>query len=110
MPPRKAVFSEYQSHIFHLATVLGAGGDDINSRCVYTAVTKNISELGNVFLYAVKHASEQVAEIVRKDLIRIDARLFAKILHLTPDVRAAHRLAGFRDENLSRGDSMPLTI
>ena len=32
----------YKLHIFHTAAVFGAGGDDINSCCVYAAVTENV--------------------------------------------------------------------
>ena len=44
-----------------------AGCDNINSSCVDTAVTENISELGNVLFYAVKGTGEQVAQIMGKD-------------------------------------------
>ena len=43
-PPLSAVFLYYQPHIFHSFAVFGAGGDNINSCCVYTAVTENIYE------------------------------------------------------------------
>ena len=101
-PPRKAVFLYNKPHILHLATVLGAGGDDVDPRRVDTAVTENVGKFCYVLLNSVKHTSKQVPKIVRKDLIRIDVCLLTEILHLPPNVCAAHRLTGFRDENLSR--------
>ena len=50
----------YQSHIFHSLSVFGAGADDIDSRRVYTAVTENIGEFGDVLLDTVEDTSEQV--------------------------------------------------
>lgn len=47
-----------QVHIFHSSAVFCAGRNDINPRRVYTAVTKNISKLGNVFFNTVKSAGK----------------------------------------------------
>lgn len=46
----------YQMHIFHTAAVLRTGGNDINSGCVDTAVTKNICKFCNIPINAVKCA------------------------------------------------------
>ena len=48
----------YQPHILHTAAVLRAGGDDIDSRCVDTAVTENVSELGNVLFDTIEGSCE----------------------------------------------------
>ena len=50
-----------QVHIFHSFAVFSAGGNDINSSCVDTAVTENIRKFRNIFFNAVKRACEQVA-------------------------------------------------
>lgn len=51
----------YQVHIFHSFAVFRAGGNDINSSCVDTAVTENIGKLCNIFFNTVKCSCEQVA-------------------------------------------------
>ena len=51
----------YQPHIFHTLTVFIAGSDNINSRGVDTAMTENISELGNVLFNPIECSCEKVA-------------------------------------------------
>ena len=53
--------SDDQLHPFHPLPMLKAGGNDINSRCVDTAMTENIGKFSNVFFNSVKDAGEQVA-------------------------------------------------
>ena len=79
--------------------MLGAGGNDINSGCVYAAVTENIGELGNIFFNPVKYPRKQVAQVMRKDLLRVDIRLFTQSLHLAPYICTAYRLARARCKN-----------
>ena len=50
-----------QVHIFHSSAVFCAGGNDINSSCVDTAVTQNVGKLCNIFFNTVKCACKQVA-------------------------------------------------
>ncbi len=50
----------YQPHIFHTLTVFVAGSDNINSCSVDTAVTKYISEPGNVLFYAIEGSCKQM--------------------------------------------------
>ena len=50
-----------QVHIFHSSAVFRAGGNDINSCCVNTAVTQNVGKLCNIFFNTVKCACKQVA-------------------------------------------------
>ena len=92
-------FSYNQPHIFHTFTMLGAGADDINARRVYTAVTEDVGKLGNILLYAVEYTGEQVSKIVRKHLVRVDARLRTQRFHVPPDVRPADRLSAACDED-----------
>jgi len=57
-PPFSVAFLYYQPHIFHTLTVFVAGGDNINPCSVDTAVTENISELGDVLFNAIKGTGE----------------------------------------------------
>lgn len=90
--------------------MFGAGSDDVDPRGIDTAMTENVGELGNILLDAVEYTGEQVAKIMRKNLVRIDACILTEMLHFPPDVRATHRLTGFRYENLSRCDPAPFAI
>ena len=84
----------YQPHIFHALTVFGAGGDNINSCGVDTAMTENICELCNILFNTIESAGEQVAQIVWKDLLRIYSRLLTKAFHFPPNVSTARWLTG----------------
>lgn len=61
-------------HILHPAAVFRAGGDDIDAGRIDAAVTEDIRQLGNVFFDTVKYTGEQVAQIVGKHLLRVNAR------------------------------------
>lgn len=89
----------YQVHIFHSFAVFRAGGNDINSSCVDTAVTENIRKLCNIFFNTVKCACKQVAKIMRKHFLRIYICIFAQGFHLSPNVRAVYGFAVFRYKN-----------
>lgn len=89
----------YQVHIFHSFAVFCAGGNDINSSCVDTAVTENVGKLRNIFFNAVKCACKQVAKIMRKYLLRIDICIFAQCFHFSPNIRAVYWFAAFRYKN-----------
>ena len=69
--------SQDRVHGLHSAAVFRACADDINSRRVDTAVAENIRQFCDVLFDSVEHPCEQVAQIVRKDLLRIDPCLFA---------------------------------
>ena len=103
---RWRVFLYYQPHIFHPLTVFGASADDIDAGRVDTAVTENVGKLGDVFLDTVEDAGEQMTQVVRKHLVRIDVCFFAKGLHIPPDVCPADRLATARDEDTARFDPL----
>ena len=81
------LFSYNQPHIFHAFAVFDAGGNDVNAGSVDTAVTENVGELGNIFFDTVKHSCKQMAQVVRKNFLRIDTRTFAKAFHFPPDIR-----------------------
>ena len=80
-------------HIFHTAAVLGAGGDDIYAGGVDTAVPENIRKFCYILFNAVKYPCEQVAQVMRKHLLRIDICLYTECFHLSPDIRAAYGFA-----------------
>ena len=106
----RAFFSYHQPHILHPPAMLFAGRYDIYSGGVDTAVAEDISKLGDVFLNTVKRAGEKVAEVMRKHFAGVDVRISAKILHLTPYVRAADGIARFGDENHTVADMMTLCV
>ena len=89
----------YQMHIFHATAVFRAGGNDINSCCVDTAVTKNVGKFRNVFFNAVKRACKQMAKIMRKYFLRIDICIFTQGFHFSPNIRAVYGFAAFRYKN-----------
>lgn len=76
-----------------------AGGNDINSCCVDTAVTKNIRKLRNIFFNPIKCACKQVSKIMRKYLLRIYICIFAQGFHLSPNVRAVYGFVVFCYKN-----------
>ena len=86
-------------HIFHSSAVFRAGGNNINSGCVDTAVAENVGKFCNIFFDAVKCSCEQVAKIMRKYLLQIDICIFAQGFHLSPNVRAVYGFAVFRYKN-----------
>ena len=92
-------YLHYQPHVFHFSAVLRAGGDDIDARGIDAAVAEDIRKLCDVLFQPVKRPREQVAEIMRKDLFRVDVRRFAKGFHLPPDIRAADGLSRPRDKD-----------
>ena len=67
----------YQPHILHTVAVSRSGGDNINSGRVDAAVTENIRKLGNILFNSVKHTGKQVAQIMRKYLLRVDVCFLA---------------------------------
>ena len=89
----------YQPHIFHTLMVFVAGRDNINSCGVDATVAENVCELGNVLFYAVECSCKQVAQIMRKHLLRIYSCLHAKTFHFSPNVGSTHRFAtsGYED-------------
>ena len=75
------------------------GADDINARRIDAAVTEDVGEFGDVLFNAVEYAGEQVSQVVRKHLVRIDVCFFTKRFHISPNVRPADRFAAACDED-----------
>ena len=95
-----------QAHRFHSPAVFGAGGDDINSGGVNAGMSENIRQLGNILFDSVKYPGEQMPEIMRKNLLRIDVGCAAEGFHFPPDIRAAYCPAGSGDKNHAGFDAM----
>ena len=66
-----------QPKAFDFSAVLGSGGHDIDSGGVDAAVSQNIRQLRNVLLDAIKGSGKELAQIVGKNLGRIDAGYLA---------------------------------
>ena len=79
--------------------MLEAARDDVDARRIDTAVSQDIREPRDVFLYAVKGSREQVPQIVREHLFGVDVRILAQLLHIPPYIGTTDRLSVFRDEN-----------
>ena len=54
----------------------------VNARRFDARMPENIRQLDDVLVCAIKRRREQVAQIVRKDLPRVDARAGAQFFHL----------------------------
>lgn len=98
--------SDHQPQIFHPSAVLVSGGDNIDARGVNAAVTEDVRQLGDVLFQPVKCAGEEMPQIVRKYFVGIDVGVLAHGFHLTPDIRAADRLAGARNEDQTSCDAL----
>lgn len=57
-------------------------------RVVSMLLAQDVRQLCQIHFQPIKHPREQMAQIVREHLVRIDARLFAKRFHLPPDIAA----------------------
>ena len=54
----------------------------VNARRFDARMAQNIRQLDDVLVCAIKCRREQVAQVVRKDLPRVDARAGAQFFHL----------------------------
>ncbi len=66
------VFLYHQPHILHPPAMFLAGRYDIYSCGVDAAVAKDVGELGDIFLDAVKRTGKKVSEVMRKYFAWID--------------------------------------
>lgn len=92
--------------MLHSFSVFSTGGNNINPRCVYTAVTEDVGKFCNVFFDSVKGTGKQMAKIMREHFLWINLRLRTKIFHFPPNVGTANRLSCSRDKNCTRLDSL----
>ena len=78
-----------------------AGGNNVNSCGVDTAVAENIGEFCDILFNAVKYSREEMAQVVRKYFLWIYPRLLAQRFHFTPNIGAAYWLACSCNKNTS---------
>ncbi len=97
-------------HLLHAVPMLNAGTNDIDPRCVDATVSQYICELCNILFYCVKDFGKQMPEIMREHFFGIDICLITKILHLSPNIRAAHRFSGTGNKNHAGINPILLTI
>ena len=60
---------KYQVHSFNSALMLRAGGNNVNSSGIDTAVSEDICQLGDILFYSVECSCKQVSQIVGKNLV-----------------------------------------
>ena len=71
---------------FHLRAVEIGRLHGINARGVDARVAEELGKAQEVLMHRVIRPREKVAEVMRKDLLLRNVRLFAKCLHRTPDI------------------------
>ena len=84
--------------------------DQIDPRCLYTAVSQYICKLHDVLTYFIKRPRKQMPQIVRKYLPRWNPGLLTQFLHLSPDLTSFQTLSTPCNEDLSRPDLLLLGI
>ena len=67
------LFLHHKSQSLDLSAVFGAGGHNIDPCGINAAVSQNIRQLCNVLLDAIKGSGKELAQIVGKNLGRVDA-------------------------------------
>ena len=65
---------DYKTKLLYFSTVSRSCCHNIDSGRIDTAVTQNICKFRNIFFDTIEGPGKKLAEIVRKDLGRIDAR------------------------------------
>lgn len=67
----------------------------VNARRFDARMPENIRQLDDLLVCAVKRRCEQMAQVVRKDLPRVDARAGAQLFHFRPNLISRHGLAAY---------------
>ena len=75
----------------------------VNARRFDARMPENIRQLDDILVCAVKRRCEQMAQVVRKDLPRVDARAGAQLLHLRPNLIPRHGFAAFGAKDRAGG-------
>ena len=81
-----AVFSAHQMEPLKALPVLLPAGDKIDPGGGNIAVAKDIRKLYHILRCAVERPREQMAQVVRKNLLRVHLRLSADRFHIRPDL------------------------
>lgn len=103
-------FLESKAQAFHLPAVLHARCHNVDAGRIDAAVAQDVRQLGDILLHPVERTGKQLAQVVRKDLAGLHARLFAERLHLCPDIASIVRLSTSGDENHAGADAAFGTI
>ena len=81
--------------------------DKVNARRFDARMPENIRQLDNVLVGAVKRRRKQVAQVVRKDLLRVHARALTEFFHLRPDLITGHCIAAFGAKDRAGSGFLP---
>ena len=79
----------------------------VNARRFDARMPENIRQLDDLLVCAVKRRCEQMAQVVRKDLPRVDARAGAQLFHFRPNLISRHGLAAFGAKDRAGGGFLP---
>ena len=82
-------------------------GDEVDARRFDARVAEDVRKLDNVLVGAVKRRRKQVAQVVRKDLLRVHARALAEFFHLRPDLITGHCIAAFGAKDRAGSGFLP---
>ena len=70
----------------------------VNSRGFHVAVPKQVGQPYNVFFKLVKRPCKQMAQVVRKHLVRVHVRFSAQHFHLAPYIGPVQRFPAVCNE------------
>ena len=86
--------------------MLCAGGDDINTSCVYIGVSEDIRQLCNILFDTIKGSCKQMSEVMWEHLFRRNTGLLTQFLHLPPYITAVKRFAVFGYKQYAGSNSL----
>lgn len=98
--------SNEQPHFLKGSLVCAGAGCYINARGFHGRMPQNIREVCKVFFHSIKAAREQVAQVVRKYLLRLHMRGLAKPLHIMADIGSIQRFAVLCAEDMPALDAV----
>ena len=81
--------------------------DKVDSRRFDARMPKNIRQLDDVLVCAIKCRREQVAQIVRENFPCVDACAGAQLFHFRPNLISRHGLAAFGVKDRAGGGFLP---
>ena len=85
--------SSCEQERIQLTAMLLAAEPCVNPCCVYIAVPKNICQMLQIMLCPIEAHSEQVPQVMGKDLLRCNPGCGAQLLHPSPDSIPAYGLS-----------------
>ena len=99
---------DYKAKPLNFSSVFRSYCHNIDSSRGDTAVTQNICKFRNIFFDAIEGPGKELAEVVWKDLGRIDARGLTQPFHLRPNIAAIQRIPFSRNKYCSIMDLVVL--